>query len=85
MLSKNIGSYLINRLASLRERYEIVGDVRGKGLMIGIELINPTYLPKIRPVSSDVFAKIWYLCRDLGLLIGRGGLYGNVILLINSF
>lgn len=39
--SKNVGSKLINELGNLREKFsDIIGDVRGKGLMIGIEFVN---------------------------------------------
>jgi 4-aminobutyrate aminotransferase len=38
--AKKIGSYMLKRLEEMKERYEIIGDVRGKGLMIGIELVK---------------------------------------------
>lgn len=44
--SKKLGNYFLKKLQELKEKYEIVGDVRGKGLMLGIEIINPkTNLP----------------------------------------
>ena len=39
--SKKMGVYFLNKLEDLKEKYEIIGDVRGKGLMLGIEIINP--------------------------------------------
>lgn len=36
----NIGTYLLKKLATLRDEFSIVGDVRGKGLMIGIEMVT---------------------------------------------
>ncbi len=36
----NVGTYFLNELAKLRDEFEIVGDVRGKGLMIGVELVE---------------------------------------------
>ena len=39
-LSKVVGSYLLERLSSLREEFECVGDVRGKGLMVGFEMVQ---------------------------------------------
>lgn len=35
-----VGTYFINELAKLRDEIEIIGDVRGKGLMIGVELVE---------------------------------------------
>ena len=35
-----VGTYFLNQLASLRDEFEVVGDVRGKGLMIGIEFVE---------------------------------------------
>ena len=37
---ENVGTYLLNELAKLRDEFEIVGDVRGKGLMIGVEMVE---------------------------------------------
>ena len=36
----NVGTYFLNELAKLRDEFEIVGDVRGKGLMVGVELVE---------------------------------------------
>lgn len=38
--SQEVGTYMILKLAELREEFDIVGDVRGKGLMIGIEMVQ---------------------------------------------
>lgn len=38
--SKDVGTYMLLELAKLRDKFEIVGDVRGKGLMIGIEMVT---------------------------------------------
>ena len=37
---EDVGTYFLQRLASLRDEFEIVGDVRGKGLMIGVEFVE---------------------------------------------
>jgi 4-aminobutyrate aminotransferase len=55
--------------------YGIVGDVRGKGLMIGVELVNPE---DDSPAPQHA-ARVLEECRAAGLLVGRGGLYGNTI------
>ena len=38
-ISRDVGSYFLLELAKLRDEYDVVGDVRGKGLMIGVELV----------------------------------------------
>ena len=37
---ENVGTYLLSELAKLRDEFEIIGDVRGKGLMIGVEMVE---------------------------------------------
>lgn len=74
--SKTVGSDLIKELGKLRDEFECVGDVRGKGLMIGVELVNDK--TSREPLIGDDFFDIWEDCRNMGLLIGRGGSRGNV-------
>ena len=50
-------------------RYEIVGDVRGKGLMIGIEMVEDKASKK--PLNGVDMLKIWDKTKDSGVLIGR--------------
>lgn len=70
------GSYLLEQLSKLRENFEIVGDVRGKGLMIGLELVTDKESRKPLP-ASDVLG-IWEDIREMGVLVGKGGFFGNV-------
>lgn len=42
--SLNVGTYLMKELAKLRDKYEIIGDVRGKGLQIGVEMVKDKVL-----------------------------------------
>jgi alanine-glyoxylate transaminase/(R)-3-amino-2-methylpropionate-pyruvate transaminase len=39
-ISHNVGTYLLTELAKMRDKYEIIGDVRGKGLQIGVEMVK---------------------------------------------
>lgn len=78
-LQKNslvVGTYFLKCLAELRERFEIIGDVRGKGLMIGVELVSDRATRT--PLSAPHVLEIWETCKDMGVLFGRGGLNGNV-------
>lgn len=71
-----VGGRLRTGLEKLGEKYPVIGDVRGKGLMQGIEMVTD------RVTKEPATAAIAYLfeqTRQLGLLIGKGGLYGNVV------
>ncbi|VEN48587.1 unnamed protein product [Callosobruchus maculatus] len=75
--AKTVGTKLLLDLAKLRDKYEIVGDVRGKGLMIGMELVDDKTSKK--PLSSEKCVDIMEKCKSMGLVVGKGGLYGNVL------
>ncbi|MBK9155658.1 MAG: aspartate aminotransferase family protein [Chloracidobacterium sp.] len=71
-----VGDYLKQRLLELQEKFEIIGDVRGMGLMLGIELVKDR---KTKEPNPEAVLKIFEETRRRGVLIGKGGLYGNVI------
>lgn len=73
--SGDTGTYFLNELLKLRDDYEIVGDVRGKGLMIGVEMVTDKAGRK--PLPADQMGAIWEETKDMGVLFGKGGLYGN--------
>jgi 4-aminobutyrate aminotransferase len=72
--AKKMGDYLKDRLYGLQEKYQIIGEVRGMGLIQGIEVVKAKKEP-----APDFVAEIFERTKEEGLLIGRGGLYGNVI------
>jgi 4-aminobutyrate aminotransferase-like enzyme len=72
--AKTVGAYFRERLEELKQKYPVIGDVRGLGLMQGLELIHPDKSPNPQAVAQ-VFEKT----REFGLLIGKGGLWGHVI------
>ncbi|CAH2039263.1 unnamed protein product, partial [Iphiclides podalirius] len=74
--SKVLGKYFVERLMQLQKVFPTIGDVRGKGLMLGVELVKPGTK---QPLSKDHFGRIFETIRDLGVLIGRGGRWGNVL------
>jgi 4-aminobutyrate aminotransferase len=69
-----LGSQLADGLRAAAARYPVLGDVRGKGLMIGLELVTPDGGP--HPAAATAVLEE---TRRRGLLVGKGGLYGNVI------
>ena len=72
----DVGSHLQAGLDQLWEKYPLIGDVRGKGLMQGIELVKDR---KTKEPAPDAVVKIFEQTREYGLLIGKGGLYSNVL------
>jgi 4-aminobutyrate aminotransferase-like enzyme len=69
------GEQITKRLRSFQEKYPLVGDVRGKGLMIGIELVKDAQLT---PATEEA-KQVRNVCRENGLLVGVGGVLANVI------
>jgi 4-aminobutyrate aminotransferase len=70
-----LGAVLLEGLRGVAARCPVVGEVRGKGLMVGIELVGPDgYAPD--PAAA---ARVLEETRRRGLLVGKGGLYGNVL------
>ena len=74
--SLKIGKRIVDGLVRLQEKHNIIGHVRGKGLMLGIELVKDRQTKE--PAKAEC-AQILETCRDLGLLLGKGGLHGQTI------
>jgi alanine-glyoxylate transaminase/(R)-3-amino-2-methylpropionate-pyruvate transaminase len=71
-----IGTRILNGLERLKEKHDIIGDVRGKGLMSGIELVKDRATKE--PAKAEC-AAVLERCREMGLLIGKGGLHGQTV------
>ncbi len=70
-----IGNYAMSRLRDLQKHHPIIGEVRGLGLMIGVELVKDE---KLTPAASEAEMLRENLFKN-GILVGLGGVYGNVI------
>ncbi len=70
------GTYLKEKLSGLRDKHALIGEVRGLGLMLGVELVKDR---KTKEPASAETAEIMERTKNRGLLIGKGGLYGNVL------
>jgi len=72
----HIGKHLKDRLLELHERQPLIGEVRGMGLMLGVELVRERSTKE--PAAKET-ADVLELCKERGLLVGKGGLHGNVL------
>jgi alanine-glyoxylate transaminase / (R)-3-amino-2-methylpropionate-pyruvate transaminase len=71
-----IGGQIANGLSRLKEKHNIIGDVRGKGLLLGIELVKDRTTKE--PAGAEC-AEVLEISREMGLLLGKGGLHGQTI------
>ena len=71
----HIGRILFETLDALKVQYPIIGDVRGRGAMVAIELVKPGG----KDPNPEAMAKIIKYCQSKGVLILTAGTYGNVI------
>src|SRR5699024_5238206 len=70
------GEYFKEQLLELQKKHDLIGDVRGKGLILGVELVED-HITK-QPASEQT-AAICYRAYELGLLVFYVGIHGNVI------
>ena len=70
-----VGAHLRTKLDALKDKHAIIGDVRGRGLMVGVELVSDraTKVP-----AKEETARVFERCKDMGVLLGKGGAHGNV-------
>ena len=71
-----IGHQIATGLNRLKEKHKIIGEVRGKGLLLGIELVKDRATKE--PAKAEC-TEVLELSREMGLLLGKGGLYGQTI------
>jgi 4-aminobutyrate aminotransferase len=71
-----LGSWALSELRQLQQSHTLIGDVRGQGLMLGIELVKDRATKE--PAAAEA-ARVRAICREAGVLIGVGGQFGNVL------
>jgi alanine-glyoxylate transaminase/(R)-3-amino-2-methylpropionate-pyruvate transaminase len=71
-----IGGRLRSGLENLATKHDLIGDIRGMGLMLGVELVRDRSTKE--PAKAECL-QVFETCKDLGLLIGKGGLHGNTL------
>jgi 4-aminobutyrate aminotransferase/(S)-3-amino-2-methylpropionate transaminase len=70
-----IGEVMTARLRQMQTRYPVIGDVRGRGAMIAVELVQPGTLDP----ALDTIAAVVKHCHSEGVLVLTAGTYGNVL------
>jgi alanine-glyoxylate transaminase/(R)-3-amino-2-methylpropionate-pyruvate transaminase len=71
-----LGRHLRSGLEKMKAKHRLIGDVRGQGLMLGIELVKDRRTKE--PATAEC-AQVVETCKDLGLLLGKGGLWAQTI------
>jgi 4-aminobutyrate aminotransferase-like enzyme len=74
--AREMGRRLKDGLEQLKQTHALVGDVRGRGLLLGMELVKDR---TSKEFATEEAARFMDLCKNQGVLIGKGGLRGNVI------
>ena len=74
--SLKLGDYILAGLEKLKAKHKVIGDVRGKGLMLGIEFVKDR---ATKQPGKEECAQVVENARELGLLLGKGGLWGQTI------
>ena len=71
-----MGARIVDGLKEMMKRHAMIGDIRGRGLLLGMELVKDR---KTKEHASAETVRLMDLCKDRGVLLGKGGLRGNVI------
>ena len=74
--AKEVGGHFRARLEGLAEKHAVIGEVRGMGLMQGLELVKDR---KTKEPAPEKTAAVLEAAKDNGLIIGKGGMFGNVL------
>jgi 4-aminobutyrate aminotransferase len=73
---KTIGDYFRTKLEELKDKYPVIGDVRGMGLMQAVELVKDR---ETKEPAPQAVMQVFESTKKRGVLIGKGGLYGNIL------
>ncbi len=74
--SRRVGAYMIARFQAMKAKYPVLGDVRGQGLVIGLEFVLD---PEDKTPAPELTSNLLLRAGEYGLLLGKVGLYGNVV------
>ncbi|MEW2403014.1 diaminobutyrate--2-oxoglutarate transaminase family protein [Streptomyces sp. NPDC046862] len=81
--AETLGARMLAQLGSLTEEFDCVGDVRGRGLMIGVELVDPEGSPQgPLPAAPELASAVQRECLRRGLIVELGGRHAGVVRLL---
>ncbi|MFD8707617.1 4-aminobutyrate--2-oxoglutarate transaminase [Kitasatospora sp. NPDC059648] len=73
--AQRIGEVMLGRLRAMQEKFDVIGDVRGRGAMIAVELVKPGS----KEPNPELTAAVAKACHAEGLVVLTAGTYGNVL------
>ncbi len=74
--TEEVGAYLKGKLLDLKDKHQIIGDVRGMGLLLAVELVEDR---RTKAPATAAMLQLMEAARENRIMVGRGGLYGNVM------
>ncbi|MEL6121533.1 MAG: aminotransferase class III-fold pyridoxal phosphate-dependent enzyme, partial [Pseudomonadota bacterium] len=74
-----VGSALLYRLEELKSRHRAIGDVRGKGLMLAIEMVSDR---NAKTPDKDTTSAVFEACRDAGLILSKSGPFQSTLRMV---
>lgn len=74
--TEETGAYLKGRLREMQEKHALIGEVRGMGLLLALELVEDR---RTKAPATAATARVMEAAREQRILVGKGGLYGNVL------
>ena len=80
--SRKLGEILYKKFTDLQDKFEIIGEVRGKGPMLGMELVKDR---ETKEPATDLTKKLTNICFEKGLILLSCGNFGNVIRTLMPF
>jgi alanine-glyoxylate transaminase/(R)-3-amino-2-methylpropionate-pyruvate transaminase len=74
-----VGGALLNRLCDLQRRHPVIGDVRGRGLMLAIEMVSDSSSKEPDPATTSA---VFESCREQGLILSKSGPTQSVLRMV---
>lgn len=74
--SRETGQYFLEKLKGLKGRFDLIGDIRGSGLMIGVELVRDH---ASKEPAGEETNRVVEQAKQMGVIIGKGGSLGNML------
>jgi 4-aminobutyrate aminotransferase-like enzyme len=74
--TEETGAYLKGKLLDLKDKHDLIGDVRGMGLLLAMELVEDR---RTKTPATAATLQLMEAARQNRIMVGRGGLYGNIL------